>query len=104
MPAHFIDHRLNRRTILGAGLTIGATHLAIPFVARAALGEAPIKIGLDDPFTGTYAELGRNERIGCQLAVDEINKKGGILGRQVSSWPRIPPAPTPARRCRRRIS
>ena len=47
------------------------------------LGEVPIKIGLDDPFTGTYAELGLQEKIGCELAVAEINKKGGILGRHV---------------------
>src|ERR1700758_1685075 len=83
MSAHFIDRPLNRRTILGAGLAIGAMQVASPFVARAALGEAPVRIGLNDPFTGTYAELGRNERIGSQLAVDEINRKGGILGRRV---------------------
>src|SRR5690348_17074791 len=53
-----------------------------PFVVKA-LGDQPVKIGLDNTFTGTYAELGRNEQIGCELAVQEINKKGGILGRQV---------------------
>ena len=57
--------------------------VASPFIVRA-LGEEPIKIGLNDPFTGTYAELGKHEQIGCQLAIDEINKKGGILGRQVN--------------------
>ena len=33
--------------------------------------------------TGTYAAVGKNELIGCQLAVEQINAKGGILGRQV---------------------
>ncbi len=48
-----------------------------------ALGEEPVKIGLNDPFTGTYAQTGKNEQIGCQMAIDEINAKGGILGRKV---------------------
>ena len=73
---------IRRRSILKAGIALGAMQVASPFVVKA-LGETPIKFGLDDPFTGTYAELGRNEQIGCQLAVDQINKKGGILGRQV---------------------
>ena len=42
-----------------------------------------VKIGLDDPLTGTYAELGKNEKIGCELAIEQINAKGGILGRKV---------------------
>ncbi len=75
--------RIGRRTLLKAGLAAGAMQVASPFIVKA-LGEEPIKIGLDDPFTGTYAELGKHEQIGCQFAVDEINKKGGILGRQVT--------------------
>ena len=73
---------LRRRTILKGAVAISAAQIASPFVVKS-LAEEPIKIGLDDPFTGTYAELGRNEQIGCQLAVNEINSKGGILGRQV---------------------
>ena len=71
---------VGRRTVLKAGLAAGAMQIASPFIVKA-LGEEPIKIGLDDPFTGTYAELGKHEQIGCQLAIGEINKKGGILGR-----------------------
>jgi branched-chain amino acid transport system substrate-binding protein len=33
--------------------------------------------------TGPYAGPGKNELVGCQLAVDQINEKGGILGRKV---------------------
>src|ERR1700751_4534925 len=73
---------LRRRTILKGAVAISAAQIASPFVVKS-LAEEPIKIGLDDPFTGTYAELGRNEQIGCQLAVTEINAKGGILGRQI---------------------
>ncbi len=77
-----ISRPLKRRTVLKAGLALGTLQVTSPFLVKA-LGEVPVKIGLDDPFTGTYAELGLHEKIGCQLAVDEINKKGGILGRHV---------------------
>ena len=76
-----IDRPLRRRTVLKAGLAIGALQVASPFVIKA-LGEEPVKFGLDDPFTGTYAELGKNEQVGAQLAIDQINAKGGILGRR----------------------
>jgi branched-chain amino acid transport system substrate-binding protein len=42
-----------------------------------------VKIGLDNPLTGALAGLGKNELIGCQFAVEQINAKGGILGREV---------------------
>ena len=73
---------IDRRRILKAAAAVGVAQLASPFVISARAAES-IKIGLDDPLTGTYAELGRNEQIGCELAVAEINAKGGILGRQV---------------------
>lgn len=71
-----------RRTMLHAAAAVAAAQIAPPFIVKA-LGEEPIKIGLNDPLTGTYAELGKNEQIGCELAVEQINSKGGILGRQV---------------------
>jgi branched-chain amino acid transport system substrate-binding protein len=73
---------VQRRTILKAGLAIGAMQAASPFVVKA-LADQPIKIGLDNPLTGTYAAPGRNEQIGCQLAVEELNAKNGILGRKI---------------------
>jgi branched-chain amino acid transport system substrate-binding protein len=73
--------KLDRRSVIKAAAAAGIAQLAAPFVITArAAGE--IKFGLDDPLTGTYAELGKNERIGCQLAIDQINAKGGIIGRQ----------------------
>ena len=56
--------------------------VASPFVVKA-LADEPVKIGVDNPLTGTYAALGKNELIGYQLALDQINAKGGILGRKV---------------------
>jgi branched-chain amino acid transport system substrate-binding protein len=79
---NLISRPVQRRTILKAGLAIGAMQVASPFVVKS-LADEPIKIGLDNPLTGTFAALGKNELIGCQLAVDQINAKGGILGRKV---------------------
>src|SRR3974390_2812622 len=71
-----------RRAVVRAGLALGALNLAPPFI-RSARGEEPVLIGLDNPLTGTYAAPGKNELMGCELAVAQINAKGGILGRQV---------------------
>jgi branched-chain amino acid transport system substrate-binding protein len=71
---------IGRRGLLKAGLVVGAAELASPFVRRAR-GADVVKIGLDNPLTGTLAGLGKNELVGCQLAVEQINAKGGILGR-----------------------
>ena len=103
MLRDLIDHPLPRRSVLKAGLAIGAMQVASPFVVKA-LGAQPVKFGLDDPFTGTYAELGKNEEIGAKLAIEQINAKGGILGRHAELLSKTRPAPTPAPPCRRRTS
>jgi branched-chain amino acid transport system substrate-binding protein len=82
MPISASSFRIRRRTFLGAGLAAGALQVFGPFIRTARAADA-IKIGLDNPLTGTYAALGKNELTGCQMALDEINAKGGILGRQV---------------------
>ena len=82
MTKDILSRPVPRRTMLKAGLAIGAMQVASPFVVRA-LADETVKIGLDNPLTGVYAALGKNELIGCQLALDQINAKGGILGRKV---------------------
>jgi branched-chain amino acid transport system substrate-binding protein len=72
---------VTRRTILKAAVAVSAAQLAGPFVITARAADT-VKIGLDNPLTGTYAAVGKNELFGCQLAIDQINKKGGILGRE----------------------
>jgi branched-chain amino acid transport system substrate-binding protein len=72
---------VQRRAVLKAGIAIGAMQVASPFVVKA-LADEPIKIGLDNPLTGPYAALGKNELIGAKLALEHINAKGGILGRK----------------------
>src|SRR5579872_694456 len=82
MPISGSSLRIRRRAFLGAGLAAGALQVFSPFIRTARAADA-VKIGLDNPLTGTYAALGKNELTGCQMAIDEINAKGGILGRQV---------------------
>ena len=94
--------RLNRRTILKTALAAGVAQIASPFVIPARAADA-IKIGLVDPLTGVYAAVGKNELIGAKFAVEQINAKGGILGRRSSCWSKTRPT-TSAPACRRRAS
>ena len=47
-------------------------------------GAGPIKLGMVVPLSGSSAPTGAYMRNGAQMAVDEINKAGGVLGRQLS--------------------
>ena len=73
---------VSRRTLIGAGATLGALQLASPFIIKAR-GDQTIKIGMVDPLTGSLSALAQTEVEGAKYAVAEINKKNGILGRQV---------------------
>ena len=55
---------------------------ALLFSAGAPAAE-PIKIGVVSTLTGPYAEWGTFQVNGLKLALEDINKAGGILGRQV---------------------
>jgi len=77
-----LHKKVSRRTVIKAAAAAGALQLTGPFIISAR-GEQPIKMGYDDPLTGTYAAVGKNEQWGAMLAVEQVNKKGGILGRQV---------------------
>jgi branched-chain amino acid transport system substrate-binding protein len=59
-------------------------------VATAVLGFAglsmaadDIKIGVTGPFTGGSSSMGVSMRDGVKLAIEEINKAGGVLGRKL---------------------
>lgn len=82
MNSDLFSKKLNRRTVLKTAAAAGALQIASPFVVPAWAADN-IKIGLDNPLTGPYAAVGKNELIGCQLAVEQINAKGGILGRKI---------------------
>jgi branched-chain amino acid transport system substrate-binding protein len=73
--------RIGRRTVLGGGLAFGALQLAAPIPLRAA-GEQPVKLGMIAPLTGVYARLAEAEVAGAKFGIDEVNRGGGILGRE----------------------
>ena len=81
MTLDMFSKRFDRRTVIKTAAVAGIVQVASPFVITARAADN-VKIGLDNPLTGTYAAVGKNELIGCQLAIDQINAKGGILGRQ----------------------
>src|SRR3954467_7272490 len=56
---------------------------ALALSAGLAMAADPIKIGVDGPFTGGSSSMGVSMRDGVRLAVQEINKSGGVLGRQL---------------------
>jgi branched-chain amino acid transport system substrate-binding protein len=72
----------DRRTVLKGAAAAGVLQVASPFII-AARGETPIRIGMVDPFTGVYAAVAQNELVGAKLAVEQINAKGGVLGRPI---------------------
>jgi branched-chain amino acid transport system substrate-binding protein len=71
---------VKRRKLLQAGVA-GALALGFPVVARAQA--KPIKIGHLTPLTGFLGALGEYAVQGIKIAADEINKSGGVMGRQL---------------------
>jgi len=75
-----LSSKFNRRTVIKGAGAIGALQVTSPFIIKA-LGDTPIKMGMVDPLTGVYAAVAQNEVIGAKFAVEQINAKGGVLGR-----------------------
>ncbi len=74
---------ISRRHIVRAGALLGVSALFSPPRLSFAQGETPIKVGMHDPLTGTYAAEGDSEVKGAKMALAEINAKGGLLGRKL---------------------
>ncbi len=81
--ASITRRRVLRWSAAGGAVGLGATLLgSAPW--RAAFGEAkPYKFGTVQPLTGVAASGGKTALVGVQMAVDRINKSGGIMGRPV---------------------
>ena len=70
---------IGRRTALGLALASGAT--GIGRRARAQAGTAPpqeVKIAMLVPLSGPWARSGILEKLGAEMAIDDINSAGGI--------------------------
>jgi len=74
--------KVTRRSVVGwGGGAIGALML-VPAPWRAAFGAAtPYKIGSLQPLSGAAALGGKTAVVGLQMAIDRINKSGGVNGR-----------------------
>src|SRR3974390_2544424 len=72
--------RLSRRDF-AAGIAAG---LVAPYIIKSARAEgaATMKIGMCAPVKGAAAEAGRYAIQGAKLALEAVNRAGGILGKQ----------------------
>jgi branched-chain amino acid transport system substrate-binding protein len=75
------ESTMNRRVFLTT-TAAGAATFAFPAVLRAQ-SKDPIRIGFPAPLTGPFSAIAADMKQGAELAVDELNAKGGILGRKV---------------------
>jgi branched-chain amino acid transport system substrate-binding protein len=79
--------KLTRRRLIGwSGKAAGAlgAMILVPAPWRAAFGQAkPYKIGTLQPLSGLAAAGGKTALVGVQMAVDRINKSGGVNGRPI---------------------
>jgi branched-chain amino acid transport system substrate-binding protein len=69
--------RIRRRSFLqasaGAALTV-----AMPGIVRAQSSDAPLKVAILSELSGAMARTGTMLKVGAELAVEDINKQGGI--------------------------
>src|ERR1700719_245833 len=70
---------MKRRTFLGG--TIAVTTLGL--TARVGAQQPPIKIGMSMAQTGGLAGGGKASLLGIEIWRDDVNAKGGLLGRKV---------------------
>jgi branched-chain amino acid transport system substrate-binding protein len=76
--------KVTRRRLVGWGAGVLGATILVPEPWRAAFGQAkPYKLGTIQPLSGAGAAGGKTALVGVEMAVDRINKSGGINGRPV---------------------
>jgi branched-chain amino acid transport system substrate-binding protein len=70
---------MKRRTLLGAAVTVAGLAIIPPASAQ----QPPIKIGMSMAQTGGLAGGGKASLLGTEIWRDDINARGGLLGRKV---------------------
>jgi branched-chain amino acid transport system substrate-binding protein len=74
---------INRRTVLKYTAAVAASSsLGAPALLRAQSG--PLRIGLITPLSGPQEFIGSYVKNGAEIAVEQINKAGGVMGRQIA--------------------
>ena len=65
-------------------IAIAFAFLVVPMITHSpGYGAEPVYVGLMAPMTGDYAEYGMFFKQGMEVAIDQVNKAGGIKGRMV---------------------
>lgn len=70
-------------TALLRQMTFALTFLIALFAAGTTMAADPIKIGLSMALTGGLAGNGKAALLAIQMWADDVNAKGGLLGRKV---------------------
>lgn len=68
---------------IGFKLSLAAAIAAFGLGALPASAADPILLGLSGPQSGGAAYLGQHQKWGAELAIEELNKAGGVLGRPI---------------------
>jgi branched-chain amino acid transport system substrate-binding protein len=77
-----MSYRISRRGV-NAGIGAALISPALAGTRAFAQGAGPIKIGFSMALTGPLAPNGKQALLGAQIWAEEVNAKGGLLGRQV---------------------
>jgi len=75
--------RMVGRAAAGGALAFGGALVAPTPLRYALAASGPYKIGSTQSLSGGGAAIGKTALVGLQVAVERINKSGGILGREV---------------------
>src|SRR5690606_9571607 len=59
--------------------------MALAGVATYSMAAEPISIGLAGPVTGPVAQYGDMQSMGANMAIEQINKSGGVNGRMLEA-------------------
>ncbi|HWZ08645.1 MAG TPA: ABC transporter substrate-binding protein, partial [Bradyrhizobium sp.] len=70
---------MKRRTLLAAAVAVAGFSLA----SNAGAEQPPIKIGMSMAMTGGLAGGGKPSLLGIEIWRDDVNARGGLLGRKV---------------------
>jgi len=78
------EDQLKRRTLLGAAIVVaGFGLISGGLISNVRAEGQPIKIGMSMPQTGGLAGGGKASLLGIEIWRDDVNAKGGLLGRKV---------------------
>ena len=79
---------LTKKLALTLCVALLITSFAVPAQGKVRASQPKVwKIGLEGPLTGSQSDVGIGMLEGAQLAAEEINAAGGVLGRQVQIIP-----------------